>query len=479
MQQQQRRESCSLVTTLRSSGDPGSVWADVQWILSRFLATGAHSRRLRRAMLTMNHEESASAPNDTLEMDRPDGLPSEWILEIGGQSLTLFHYLNRGEEVVLGSASTADLRVEDPAVSRRHCRVVSTDTGIHIYDLGSRNGLYVGGVRVASACLGAVAAAFVVGQTTVALRPRAFNEVPGEQCLPGVVGSSSVMRRVIQVARRHAPRRVPILLQGESGTGKDVLARAIHEHSGRRGRYVPINAGALSDTMADSELFGHARGAFTGAVSARVGAFEQAHRGTLFLDEVGDISHTLQVKLLRVVEDGRVRPLGGQASTLVDARIVSATWVPLRERVEHKAFREDLYHRLSIVTIVVPPLRQRRSDIAQLSKALLSRMHSEVGEKSLSTAALGCLVSYDWPGNVRELNSVLYRAATIASGREIGPEHVRAACPDAPHNGKARRRTISRTDAFELLEQYDGNISAAARCAGVPRSTFRGWLRKT
>jgi transcriptional regulator of acetoin/glycerol metabolism len=398
-----------------------------------------------------------------------------WRVELGALTPTST-VLRLGEQVTLGSGRQAAIRVDDPAVSGLHCRLTVTELGVGIEDLGSRNGLYVGGARVTSALLTEAFATFVVGRTAVSLRSVNDDEAsePDADPLPGVVGSSAPMLRVARSVRRHAQKRVPILLQGESGTGKDVVARAIHELGRRAGPYVPLNVATLPDSLADAELFGHRRGAFTGAVVSRPGAFEQAHGGTLFLDEIAELSPQVQVKLLRIVEDGSVRALGATRASQVDVRVVSATWAPLDERVADGRFRADLFHRLATVVIDLPPLRQRKSDIAVLASFLLLRLRDDVGEKRLSSAALSLLLTHGWPGNVRELASVIYRAAVDSTGMEIQARHVEDACQRA-----VPRSSTPGNDLQHLLECHAGNISAAARAARVPRSTFRGWLAKT
>jgi DNA-binding NtrC family response regulator len=282
------------------------------------------------------------------------------------------------------------------------------------------------------------------------------------------------MRRVADAVRRHARYRAAILLQGESGTGKDVVARAIHMLSQRSGAYVPINVAAITESLADAELFGHRRGAFTGAVGSREGAFEQAHRGTLFLDEVAELPHAMQVKLLRVVEDGVVRPIGGHPLN-VDVRIVSASWADLADRVEQGRFRGDLFHRLGVVVVRLPSLRQRKSDVPALAQALLARFEPDLGPKRITSAALARLVGYDWPGNVRELSGVLYRAAVSAEGACIDGADIDRSLP---RNVSRRPEALSAKDARAVLEAHNGNISAAARAARVARSTFRSWLER-
>jgi transcriptional regulator of acetoin/glycerol metabolism len=412
---------------------------------------------------------------DTIELEwRPSSGP--WMLEIGSPDGTSSVRLEGGKSIVLGSARRASFRIADPAVSACHCSVAASAAGVEVTDLGSTNGLFVGGARVEKALLAGRTNSFVIGRSSVHLRPeREIDHVREVRSVPGLVGNSSAMRRAIQEIHRHARLRAPVLLLGESGTGKDVVARALHELSRRPGPLVPLNVGAIPEALADAELFGHQRGAFTGAVAARAGAFEQAHRGTLFLDEIAELTPAMQVRLLRVVEDGSVRPVGGTQAVSVDVRVVSATWAPLRERVEEGRFRADLYHRLSYVVIELPPLRERKSDIPALARALLARSRDELGDKLLSSAAVARLVAHDWPGNVRELKAVLYRASIAAEDEEIGADHVELALPAI---GEARGPVLAPARAVDLLHQFRGNVSAAARAARVPRSTFRAWLEK-
>ncbi|HEX3776690.1 MAG TPA: sigma 54-interacting transcriptional regulator [Polyangiaceae bacterium] len=396
-----------------------------------------------------------------------------WRIDVGSEHEPTSIVLRIGEELTLGSGRAATVRLEDGAVSSLHCRLKALDSGIAVEDLASKNGLYVGGARVANALLAEQSAAFVIGRSAVSIRVIECDEdEPSSEPLPGVIGTSAPMLRVARLVRRHAKSRVPILLQGESGTGKDMVARAVHELGRRNGPYVPLNMAALPESLADAELFGHRRGAFTGAIASRVGAFEQAHQGTLFLDEIAELPLSIQVKLLRVVEDGMVRAVGATQVTRVDVRLVSASWAVLDERVLEGRFRADLYHRLSTVVVELPPLRQRRSDIAQLSHSLLRRMRADLGERVLSSAALARLVEQNFPGNVRELGAILYRAAASAE-YEISAQHV----DEASQRAAARERKPA-ADAHALLEYCAGNVSKAARAAGVPRSTFRAWLSK-
>jgi two-component system response regulator PilR (NtrC family) len=346
---------------------------------------------------------------------------------------------------------------------------------LEIEDLGSRNGTHVGTVRVTRAHLSDEGGSLVIGRSSVVVRAGNVSLPPTTDPLPGLVGSSLGMQRVAAEVRRHARTRAPVLIQGESGTGKDVIARAIHQLSRRTGAYVPLNLSALPESLADAELFGHRRGAFTGAVQSRAGAFELSDAGTLFLDEIADLPPAIQVKLLRVVEDGGVRPLGATSTVQVDVRIVSASWAELELRVAQNRFRADLFHRLSTVVVQVPPLRQRKSDIPELSRALLARMARDVGVKSLTSAALSRLLAHSWPGNVRELASALYRAAMASTGDNISSEDLSLASAGV----QPRLARIGPGDARRLLDEHRKNVSAAARAAGVPRSTFRSWLQRS
>jgi DNA-binding NtrC family response regulator len=400
-----------------------------------------------------------------------------WTVEIGSATHGSIVSLEPGGELVLGSGGRADATVEDRTVSAVHARLLATPSGIVVEDLASRNGVYVGSARVATARLTSALSSFVIGRTTVTVRllPEPCDFADREAPIAGLVGASLPMRRLAAELRRCAGLRAAVLLQGESGSGKDVAARAIHELSGRPGEYVPLNVAAITESLADAELFGHKRGAFTGAVIARSGAFEQAHRGTLFLDEIADLPPSMQVKLLRVVEERRVRPIGGAEHVDIDVRVVSATWASLDERVAEGAFREDLFHRIATFVIRLPALRARKSDIPALARHLLGRIRDEVGPKQLGSAALARLVAHPWPGNVRELASVLYRAAVAGSGEHLEASHVEAAFL-AP--SRSRPRALSEPEASLLLREHGGNVSAAARTAGVPRSTFRSWLEK-
>ena len=380
--------------------------------------------------------------------------------------------LSPGGEIVLGTARRAgvdSVQLDDGAVSARHCRVHHTGTAVVVEDLGSRNGVRVCGARVPHAAL-ALGGAFEIGRTVVRIDPDA-RRMESARPLDGLIGASAAMQQLAASVRKIAPLRLPVLLRGESGTGKDLVARAVHDESPRKGRpFVAINAATISRELAESELFGHQRGAFTGAVRERRGAFREATGCTLFLDEIASLSLEVQAKLLRVVEEGTVRPLGAEVAVPVDVRLVVATCEPLERMVKERQFRADLYERIAVCVVQVPALRDRPEDLPALARHLLKS--SELGARELSPGALGVLRAQSWPGNVRELRNVIVQAALRAGGR-VQAEHVIAAIAErAPE-----KRRLEPDDARRIFAETGNNQSAAARRAGVARSTMRDLLR--
>jgi two-component system response regulator HydG len=251
-----------------------------------------------------------------------------------------------------------------------------------------------------------------------------------------IVGQSPALRSTLDVIGQAAPSSATVLLLGESGTGKELFARAVHDHSGRaQAPFVPINCAAIPETILESELFGYERGAFTGAVQRKEGRFERANGGTLFLDEVGELTLPMQVKLLRVLQEGEIERLGGTGAIKVDCRVVAATNQDLAARVREGKFREDLYYRLNVIQVVLPPLRDREGDIPLLADHFVARFAAKNGKpmRGLNALAQQALASYSWPGNVRELENAIERAVVLSRSQEIElsdlPEQVRAGGP--------------------------------------------------
>jgi DNA-binding NtrC family response regulator len=305
--------------------------------------------------------------------------------------------------------------------------------------------------------------------------------------IAGLVGRSRALRKLLgEVERLQAYGRVGVLLAGESGTGKELVARALHTGSPRAaGPFIPVNCVAVPGELMESMFFGHVRGAFTGAVTDRKGFFELASGGTLFLDEIGDMPATLQAKLLRVLEDGRVTPVGASTEKQVDVRVVAATNADLEARIAAGTFRQDLYFRLARATVFIPPLRERREDIPLLAAHFIGHFSAEMGFAAppISAAALALLAGHFFPGNVRELRNLIESALIASGGREISPAHLRltsraavappaAAAPvqespeDLPLNLENAERMLIR----RAISQTGGNIAEAARLLGVHRS---------
>ena len=314
-------------------------------------------------------------------------------------------------------------------------------------------------------------------------------ELRGREEVSPLVGSSPPMLEVYKLIARLSAGKSTVLLEGESGTGKELVARAIHSNSPRRDRpFVPINCASLSDTLLESELFGHERGAFTGAFSVKQGLFESAHDGTIFLDEIGDIGSALQVRLLRVIQEEEVRRVGGTASLKVDVRVIVATNRDLAALVKEGRFREDLFYRLNVVRIVLPPLRERREDIPMLAQHFLQKLAAANAPpiRGFIPDTMAFLQCYHWPGNVRELENVIERAVSLAHGPLILPEDLPEAIrtvgrgPLDDKVGKASERDdtlvtlneMAKRHLVRVLEETGGNKVRAAKILGIDRRTL-------
>ncbi len=387
--------------------------------------------------------------------------------------------------------------VEDRTASRHHFEIQFTERGYLLVDLGSTNGTFLDGRRIERAYLspgsqiraGSSLLTFSPLDEEVTIEP----DREGELC--GMVGQSVKMRQIFGLIKKIAPMDVSVIIQGETGTGKELVARAIHDLSGRKkGPMEVLDCGAIPPNLIESELFGHEKGAFTGAVSGRPGAFERAHGGTIFLDELGELRLDLQPKLLRVLENREVRRVGGNDVIEVDCRVIAATNRDLMKEIQGGGFREDLYFRLSVITIQLPPLRQRRDDIPLILKRALAdpEVLGKHGKKRFSAEALGLLMSYSWPGNVRELMNVLSHVLTFSEGEEIQPAHLPPRVRGQVREGPLPfNEHLSFKDAKEqLLENFEreyvtsvltrceGNLSRAARESGLHRKSIERLVKK-
>jgi two-component system response regulator AtoC len=318
-----------------------------------------------------------------------------------------------------------------------------------------------------------------------------------------VVGRDPRMIEIYKMIGVLSRNRTTVMIRGETGTGKEMIARAIHTNGPHSEEpFIAVNCTALTDTLLESELFGHVKGSFTGAVGSRKGYFELASGGTIFLDEIGDTSPDFQTKLLRVLQERKFYPVGGEEPRTTEARVIAATHQPIEQLVEEGDFREDLYFRLKVVEIHVPPLRERRLDIPLLADSLLGRIRRETHQtvRHISEAAMKRLTEYDWPGNVRELENALTRAAILARGAAIGPEHLSLGVeflpPEARKTTEKREEKVQRNgnrpamredlslDAAisrhvqDVLAHTDGNKSETARLLGISRSRLQRYVEK-
>ena len=430
-----------------------------------------------------------------------------------------------------GRSIISDLVVQDKAVSGTHFEVSARDDGYRLRDLNSRNGVFVGELRIREVFLrpGTV---FRIGRTSIqfqTLEDVVEIELSKKDRFDAMLGGSPAMREIFAQLEKVAPSDLTCLITGETGTGKELVARGLHSASGRRARpFVVLDCGSIPRELIESTLFGHEKGSFTGAVAQRVGCFEEASGGTIFLDEIGELELGLQPKLLRVLEQREIKRVGGDRTHRVDVRVLAATNRDLREEVNKGTFREDLYFRLSVVHVELPPLRERRDDIPGLATHFLREIGARRGmAMTWSQDALAALVSHSWPGNVREMRNVVERAAALSDGpaigradlmfgRELGPSVVvshdlaqagaraaRRAAADlagvelpadsgtgafdpallqAGLGFKGAKQTV--VDAFELaylsalMARNDGNITRSAQEAGLTRYHLRELLKR-
>lgn len=430
--------------------------------------------------------------------------------------------------VRIGTAVENDIVLTDRAVSRRHAEVRMTPEGLLLRDIGSTNGTFINDVRIAEAYIPEDAECRL-GYSRLRIRQHLEERkvaMPYQDHLGELVGASERMRELYGVIRAVAPTPATVHLHGESGAGKELVARTLHAFSGRPGPLVVFDASVADPEMVRNDLFGHIKGAFTGAVNAREGAFRRAHNGTLFIDEIGELPLDLQPRLLRVLESREVLPIGSDKPLRVDVRVITATHRDLEAMVRSGAFRADLFYRLSVVPVEVPALREVAEDIPLIARHLCARLELNC---RMSAAAMEILKNYAWPGNVRELRNVLERTAVMCGDREIRPEDlhlprtsgavavakpphsepasappaelpppaasVQAAPPlvvtptsSAPEprsepqkpaaDARAHLKDMERRLIVEALERTQGNKAAVARELGIPLSTLKRRLKE-
>jgi transcriptional regulator with PAS, ATPase and Fis domain len=421
-------------------------------------------------------------PTGRLELDGVD------VVVVEGPDRGVSRRLGPGGMRV-GTGAASDLPLTDRTVSRLHCLLQFVGKTIRVSDSGSTNGTFVDGVRVFAAEL-AAGARLKVGETVLSVSPsggeRVQVELSARHRFGDVIGASPEMRRLYSILEKVAPTDSSVLIQGETGTGKELVARGIHDGSPRaKAPFVVVDCGSIAENLIESELFGHVRGAFSGAVSDRRGLVEEASGGTLFLDEIGELPPALQPRLLRVIETFEVRRVGGNTSKRVDVRIVAATNRPLAPSVNDGSFREDLYYRLAVVELHLPPLRARREDIPLLAEHFFRRYAGD--KEPLPPELLSSLKSRAWPGNVRELRNYMERSVSLGYSAQGGTNATNAAAalpadpaaPVVPIHLPLKDARAAWTEQFELvyvkalLAKAEGNVTRAAELAGINRRSLQ------
>ena len=404
------------------------------------------------------------------------------------------------DSITVGTAQQNSIVLTDSSVSRHHLRIDLTPEGFLIDDLDSTNGTYCGSMKLLRGIV-AKETEIRVGDSVVRIQPLKDIElfVPKTDHFGEIYGKSDAMLQLFAQMEQLAKHDVAVLVEGETGTGKELIARELHRHSRRKnGPFVVVDCGAVAPSLIESELFGHMRGAFTGAVEDRPGAFEEASGGTIFLDEIGELDLSLQPRLLRVLQEGQTKRLGESKYRNVDVRIVSATNRDLKRCVNQNTFRADLYYRLATTHLRVPPLRDRKEDVSFLAERLLPQVAAEIGvdpqdqfEEILSTLKPQ-LNAHRWPGNIRELRNALARALTLPSGAPISTatsdpktssdrlEGLREDAVGLPFKqAKAQYlATFEKNYIAAMLDQTEGNVSEAARRSGIDRVHLHRLIKK-
>ncbi len=426
---------------------------------------------------TLLQAAAGSYPDGTFLIEVTGGPGAPARLELDGSSPS---------RVLVGSSPSCDLRLADPELSRRHCALEVVGTRLRVTDLGSTNGTFVNDVQVNEALIRDSATLSVGGTTLrVTYQPSGHNRaVPAAESFGRVLGQSRAMRRLYPLAQKLAQSNVPVVIEGETGTGKEALAESIHEVGPlAQGPFVVFDCTAVAPSLVEAELFGFERGAFTGAIATRRGVFEQAHGGTLLIDEIGDLDLPLQPKLLRVLERGEVRRIGGAHPIKVDVRILSATRRDLDREVQAGRFRDDLYHRLAVTRIELPPLRERDGDVTFLAR----RFWTALGGAGTPPAEwLARWEAHTWPGNVRELRNAVAR--TLALGEDAattagppsrptpGADFIDAVVAEGLALQAARLKVIAELEQRyieRILAVHGGNVTHAAQASGIARRQFQ------
>jgi DNA-binding NtrC family response regulator len=398
------------------------------------------------------------------------------------------------EPCIVGRGDHCQIVLDDPRVSTSHCELIATDRGVHVKDLDSRNGTFVHQARLDPGAYLATDARLRCGQTWLALKVASPEPVPISTLgsFGPIVGRSAAMRRIYARLASLAPHDLSVLITGETGTGKELVAEAIHKASRRAGGpFIVVDCTTIPASLAESRLFGHEKGAFTGAVSRQVSPFVEAHGGTVFFDELGELPTEIQPKLLRALEARQIQSVGSTRYQPIDVRIVAATRRNMHEEINSKRFRDDLYHRFAQALVHVPPLRERAEDIPDLVARFLSDLGDPGAITRIDKPTLDRLMRHDWTGNVRELRNVVVTAHAISNGGPIevtellGTRRPLGGLQLADRAASTRSFSVRKTELLEAFEREfftelhrdaGGNVSEMARMSGLSRPTVRQYL---
>ncbi len=454
----------------------GDVFSVGQWELVFRLQSQAQNQPtiIQRDADTLPMIENSPAIQVGLLSFEQDGRQRELQLEQGA--------------IQIGSSTQAEICINNSYISGFHCRIFYKQGRYHIRDLESRNGVWLNGIKVVEAEIPDQAEIYL-GKFPLQFRYLSVvetetpdMEIPG---FAGIVSQDAAMERLFTLIKRMADNDLPVFIQGESGVGKELVARALHNESSRRSLpFVAFNCGAISHDLIGSFLFGHEKGAFTGASQARVGAFEEAGEGTLFLDEIGDMPLEQQVALLRVLEGGSFRRVGGVQEKISAARVITATHRNLAEGVREGWFREDLFYRISVLQLPIPPLRERPGDILLLADFFLQHFAGQRGLR-FSEAARAKLQVYGWPGNVRELRNTIQRALVMTNGLDIGPDDIMLQAVSFAGGGNSTQEpspvSLEETEKQTILQALEASkwvVSDAAKILSISRSSLYNKMKR-
>ena len=399
--------------------------------------------------------------------------------------------LKPGSPIVFGSAPECDMPLSDKTVSRKHLMAVFEENEVILKDQNSTNGTFIHGSKFNEISIG-YGAEFKLGRTVFKFLPdeEIVDPEPSHKTHFGqMLGGDTIMRQLFKLMNDVAQTNATVLIEGETGTGKELIAEEIHNHSPRKdGPFIVFDCGSVPRELIESMLFGHVKGSFTGAITDRDGAFAEANGGTIFLDEIGEMALDLQPSLLRVLDKRAVRKIGSNSYNPIDVRVVAATNRDLRAEVQQKQFREDLYYRLAVIRLSVPALRERGTDIELLSRAFIDRFTPPNKELKVAPEDLASLKKYNWPGNVRELRNAIERSCLLANGDFI---NIEDAFDDDTHAGMNIRKDLPFKEAkgqlvevFEkeyiedLMSRHSSNLSAASREAQIDRKHLRDLIKK-